>query len=365
MPKLKKKNKHLPQRVYVDYGRKRKDGSWPEPRYYLKATDSKEIMLGRNETEALRNWVEIVGRPKNTAIMNQLFDRYMIEVASKKSPKSYDNNRKEMKALRLFFGDMYPPDVETADVYDFMEQRSEKIEVKKIVKGKERIVKRGGKVAANREKSLLMQVFKFAIKKRIVTSNPCIGVQGNTEIPRNRYPEDWEFDEVYNEGSKILKCIMDFAYISDQRIGDILDINERENFKERGIEVTQNKSEGGKRVLVKVLVKWDDGLREIVSRTRKLRGNIISIYLFCKNDGRPYTYDGFKSMFQRAMKKALKKGTLSETFTFHDIRAKSYSDEPDMQEKMKRAGHQTLQMRKTYDRKPVEVEPQKKRWKSE
>ncbi len=84
------------------------------------------------------------------------------------------------------------------------------------------------------------------------------------------------------------------------------------------------------------------------------------MYLFCKNDGQSYTYDGFKSMFRRAMEKAIKKGKLYEKYTFHDIRAKSYSDETDTESKMKRAGHQSMQMRKVYDRKPVKVEPKKK-----
>lgn len=361
MPKPKKVDKHLPMRVYVDRGKKRKDGSWPLPKYYLKPPKGNRIPLGRNEADALRKWVEVIGRPKNVATMNHLFDRYVIEELSKvKKAKNYKNSIQRLKAPRLYFGEMYPEDVEQADIYDFMEERSVKVKVKRMIRGKEKEMEIGGKVAANREKSILSQVFKFGIKKRIVTKNPCVGVERNTEIPRDRYPKDWEFDAVYDAGSEILQCIMDFGYITDQRIGDILEINERENISEQGIEVTQNKSEGGKRVLVKILIKWDDALRECVNRARNLRGDIRSMYIFCKQDGQPYTYDGFKSMFRRAVDKAIKNGTLQEKFNYHDIRAKSYSDETNLEDKMKRAGHQSLQMRKTYDRKPVEVHPKKK-----
>jgi integrase len=48
--------------------------------------------------------------------------------------------------------------------------------------------------------------------------------------------------------------------------------------------------------------------------------------LFCTRRGQPYTVDGFNSIWQRKMKKALEQGILTERFTDHDIRAKTGSD---------------------------------------
>jgi integrase len=48
--------------------------------------------------------------------------------------------------------------------------------------------------------------------------------------------------------------------------------------------------------------------------------------LFCTRKGQPYTVDGFNSIWQRKMRKALEEDVLAERFTDHDIRAKTGSD---------------------------------------
>jgi len=44
-------------------------------------------------------------------------------------------------------------------------------------------------------------------------------------------------------------------------------------------------------------------------------------YLFPSRFNRPYSEQGFKSMFSRAMKDALAEKVVSQRFTFHDLRA--------------------------------------------
>jgi hypothetical protein len=53
--------------------------------------------------------------------------------------------------------------------------------------------------------------------------------------------------------------------------------------------------------------------------------------------GKPYTRDGFQTQWQRVMTKAFPEN--ADRFTFHDIRAKSLSDAPTLEEARKRAQH--------------------------
>jgi integrase len=50
------------------------------------------------------------------------------------------------------------------------------------------------------------------------------------------------------------------------------------------------------------------------------------MYLFCTRKGQPYSIDGFNSIWQRAVKRAMKCHGLKKRFRFNDIRRKAASD---------------------------------------
>ncbi|MHB8623495.1 MAG: tyrosine-type recombinase/integrase [Sulfuricaulis sp.] len=65
-----------------------------------------------------------------------------------------------------------------------------------------------------------------------------------------------------------------------------------------------------------ILLEWADDLRDLVTRIKKLRRRVGSVYLFANRQGQAYTTSGFDSMWQRLMKKCKIKG-----LHFHDLRA--------------------------------------------
>ena len=80
-------------------------------------------------------------------------------------------------------------------------------------------------------------------------------------------------------------------------------------------------------------------------------------HLFSTRDGRPYTVDGFTSIWQRKMKAAFEKGILKERFTDHDLRAKSGSD-TELEHAEKLLAHLDRKTtRRHYRRKPQKVRP--------
>lgn len=84
----------------------------------------------------------------------------------------------------------------------------------------------------------------------------------------------------------------------------------------------------------------------------------IGGYVIRTRRGMPYTSEGFRAMWQRMIKRAVKRGVIAERFTFHDLRAKSVSDSTTLQEAYDRAGHTSMSMtRGTYDRGVRKVTP--------
>ena len=135
---------------------------------------------------------------------------------------------------------------------------------------------------------------------------------------------------------------MDFAYLTAQRIGDILNVKITD-LKDDGIYFVPQKTKNSSKK--KLLIKWTTELKEVVKRIRSQNNKVNSIYLFYGRGGKQYGYFGISSMFRRSVKKADVKD-----FHFHDIRAKALTDNERLgnQNTQLLAGHATRQMTDHY-----------------
>jgi hypothetical protein len=84
MGRRRKSDKHLPQRVYLRRGK-----------YYFVTIEHKWLPLGDDYGLAMANWAKLVAVPKTVTRMNDLFDRYMLEIAPTKAPRTYKDNQAE------------------------------------------------------------------------------------------------------------------------------------------------------------------------------------------------------------------------------------------------------------------------------
>lgn len=324
-PKRRVHNKHLPQRVYIKHGA-----------YFYVDKNNKWIKLGRNFHEAMASWAKLVNAPKTIRTMAQLFDRYMIEIAPFKAAKSYKDNQKQIKYLKIALGDMDPEDVTPVIIYQYMDRRG-------VV----------AKVSANREKALLSHCFSMAVRWGVVKDNPCKNVKGFTEKPRVRYITDDEFQAVRNIAPDVIKFAMDFSYLTGQRPGDVLK-TKLSDLTEDGIIIVQNKTEA------RMIIEWTPELRVCVQNIKSLQRSVRGFTLFCTERGKPYTTSGFSSMWQRVMKRALALGVINERFTFYDFRAKTASDSKNIQDASNLLGHSNAKItERVYNRKEKKVKPLK------
>ncbi|MHB0985949.1 MAG: tyrosine-type recombinase/integrase [Sulfuricella sp.] len=284
-----KSNLNLPPRMYQKHGA-----------YYYVTKENKWIRLSNNLAEAKAKWIEIEGEVPLTDTVAGLIDRYLVEVAPKKAPRTYQDNLTEAKQLIAVFGHMRPSEVRPMHVAQYLDVRGRKAPTR-----------------ANREKSLLSHVYSIAMRWGVVDFNPCRGVARNPEKGRDRYITDAEFNAVKKLAGNFIAAVMEFAYITAARRGDILNLR-LDQLAQEGIYIKQGKT-GAKQ-----LFEWSPGLRSVVESAKALPRPVRGLYLFCNRRGQPYTDSGFKAMWNRVQVKWAEEG--GERFTFHDIRAKALTD---------------------------------------
>ena len=320
MGRRRKNNFNLPPRMYLKHGA-----------YYYVSRVNKWIRLSEDKSLAFAKWAEIEGEtPRESGSekpfvgsMAALIDKYMIEIAPKKAKATYTGNLMEAKNIKEVFGKMLVLEVRPTHIAKYLDIRGLKAPIR-----------------ANREISLLSHIFSYAMRWGQIDKNPCLGVAKHSEKGRDRYITDHEFESVKNIASDLIATVMDFAYITAMRRGDILKLR-LDQITDEGIWIKQSKT-GSKQ-----LYEWSNGLIEVVDRAKALKRPIRGLYLFCTRQGQPYSDTGFKAMWNRVQVKWAESG--GQRFTFHDIRAKALTDAKRLGlDAQSLAGHATSAMTEHY-----------------
>ncbi len=361
MGRQRKTDKHLPQRVYFEHGRywfkPKRPGATP-PGF------TSRIDLGTTLGEMYDALKKLVEAPRTIGKMSTLFDRYLRDSLPNLAPRTQSDYRKYIERLRPVLNEWEPPELTAGDIFDI----------------RATIAQESGVVQANRHVSCLSAVFREAIGWKAVTVNPCLQLKRLREPPRTRYVFDHEFTGVYEIASDVIQVMMDLATITGQREGDLLKLPNRDPtvYTDEGMMFRPGKSkrrhprhgaivESAKTVIV----EWSPELREVIERARKL-GPDIRKTLVCNLQGKPFTESGFRSNWHRLIQAGLKgrkksngavdiAPVIKESFTFHDLRAKSGSDAEDVQEANDRLAHDDLRTTQVvYRRKPRRARPGRK-----
>lgn len=320
MGRRRKNNFNLPPRMYLKHGA-----------YYYVSRENKWIRLSEDKSLAFAKWAEIEGEIPRVSgsekplagSMAALIDKYMIEIAPKKAKATYTGNLMEAKNLKEVFGKMLVLEIRPTHIAKYLDIRGLKAPIR-----------------ANREISLLSHIFSYAMRWGQIDKNPCLGVAKHSEKGRDRYITDNEFESVKIIASDLIATVMDFAYITAMRRGDILKLR-LDQITHEGIWVKQSKT-GSKQ-----LYEWTNGLIEVVDRAKSLKRPIRGLYLFCTRQGQPYSDTGFKAMWNRVQVKWAESG--GNRFTFHDIRAKALTDAKRLGlDAQSLAGHSTAAMTDHY-----------------
>ncbi|AGZ32611.1 phage integrase family site specific recombinase [Burkholderia pseudomallei] len=188
-------------------------------------------------------------------------------------------------------------------------------------------------------------IFAHAVRRGLRDRNPAREIGSAKETKRDRYITDDELDTVRaaivasaddkTSSARSFLCLIDLAYQTAQRIGDLLALN-WQDVSDDGISFRPSQTVN--RSGVRLLIEMTPDLQETLNRARG--GKIASIGpVICAHAGGRYTYIGAYSGWKRACLRARsayekdckKKGITPNPkyligMHFHDLRAKALTD---------------------------------------
>lgn len=273
--------------------------------------------------------------------VNDLIARYRDEEMGHLSPRTRKDYLRNLEILSERFGHMQAEALKPKDIGQFMDVKRGRIQRGKIV-------------------SVLANIYRLAVGKWwLVENNPCSNLIMPKAGKRTRYVTPEEFEAVRSIASPPFQIAMDLAYLIGQRQGDLvnlgwdqIDVTYRGENDHGRIHIIQGKT--GKEIAIQIT----DAVRDVLVRAKRRPPAIPRLYVIRTRTGEPFTSTGFRTGWQRLMKRALENGLIATPYTFHDLRAKSASDNDDIEEAAKLLGHQNSQMTKSvYDRNVRVVQP--------
>lgn len=281
MNRPRKSDRHLPACVYERRGKF----------YYVKA--GKWRPLGADLQSALYEYARIVAQP--TDGMANLIDQALPDVLRDRKgrplrPSTTAQYTRAAAELREALAEFRPQQLRAVDVRTMLDDY------------------RDTPAVANRLLVVLGKVCQWAVDRGIIDANPAREVTRYIQTPRDRLIAPGELAAIRALLTPRMQCIVDMAYLTGQRIGDVLAIR-RADLVADGIAFTQQKTG------TRLVVAWTPELRAAVDRARALTGNLVPQTLFYARGGPP-KYQHVWRAFHKAAERA---GVAN--VTLHDLRA--------------------------------------------
>ncbi len=323
-----RKDKHLPARVYLKHGA-----------YYFVDLENKWHRLGVSLGEAYHALAKFCPDDNPIKTMNDLVDRYQREVIPSYPIKRQKDKGKHMERIRAALGHMPIEDITSGVVRVFRDKVGE------------RAGRHWNKPAlANRTLGTLSHILSMACEWNIMQANPCRDVKRPEEPKRTRYVEDVEFWEVHKYCPPMHQLAMELALLTGLRREDLLNLT-RDSITDDGLLVHTGKTDKP------LLFQWTDDLRKVIRQALAVKPQVRR-HIICNRQGKGYTPTGFSAIWRRARIRAMEKGKLLESFRFNDLRAKSASDDENVETASQRLGHTSRQTtERFYIRTPRIVRP--------
>jgi len=258
--------------------------------------------LGKDLAQAKIRWAQIEAQAEESAAKGtvaSVLDYYEKQHLPDLGERTQRDRRVYLRNLRKVMGHISANALKPQHIASYLESR-------------------GSPVSANREITTLAVAYRKAMRIGMVDSNPCDGVQRNPERARSRYVTDADFLAVKAMCEPWLQAVMDLAYITGMRLSDLLALRHQQ-IDDQGIHFTSAKT--GERQLI----ERTPALAEVLNRLKQQRP-VRGLHVICTTRGQPYSTYGFSSIWRRRRDAALSDGRIRETYTWHDIRAKSATD---------------------------------------
>lgn len=317
----------------------------------------RQFTLGRTLSEAYKVWAERLPHVGKTLLVEQLVDRYALEVIPQKKPATQVGDRKRLRTLRRAFGHATvrpgPQGLLPRHIYEYVSKNTHRL------------------TAAHREVELLSHMFTMAVNWGEINAHPW---KGEVRFERalqpktaKRYIEDWEVIEVlslppHRKAGSVLMCqaYIRLKLLTGLRQTDLLRLQPA-HFDEIGIRTRASKTI--ETTGVGHHFTWTPALRTAVEMALAARPLHIAPWLFCTKQGGCYVNDDavvvtFARIWGNFMRRALKETKLQRRFKERDLRAKVASDAETLERAQALLGHADARLtKKVYVRKPMPMAP--------
>lgn len=235
----------------------------------------------------------IRGKNKTYADVAQ---RYLKEVTPDKKPSTQRDDLAHAKKFITFFGKFYLNEITPDLITQYVLKRKKKV----------------GPSSVNRELAFLSASFNKAYKLwGWCKENPVSKIKRDKETKRVKYFSETEFQEIFNHSTEWVKPLVLLAKNTGLRKSNVVSLKWSEvNLNDRLIILDGAVMKNSHCLGVPLnSVAWD------VIKDQRRNQKLHSSYVFCKDNGEPYTGWGV----YQAFKKACIKAKLPD-FRFHDLR---------------------------------------------
>lgn len=287
MGRPRKHNKHLPPRCYQRHG----------AYYYVHRGEW--VRLGARLDDALSAYARIIEKPDQPAVapITALMARFMVhcerEGLAHNTMRAYRYAEHEIVSA---FREFDLPDIRPSDVAIYLDSMGDR------------------PASANIHRAVLKSALKLAVRAGQIDRNPVDEIAPFRQSARSRYITDAEYAAIWQAASPMLRPIIDYAYLTAQRISDVL-ATRLVQLTDAGIEIDQEKTNK------RLLIAWSDDLHAVVTEAKAAQTPRSAVFLFPGRDGSARKYNTVYNAWAAATEKA---GVADANI--HDIRAKSLTD---------------------------------------
>lgn len=282
--------------------------------------------LGSDKSKALLRWAEIHAGSSLNGTVSSIVDLFLSRKTdlTENTRKSYRNSAKIIKKVAGH--------IPVSEIRQYhMNTLIEKYPAKQM---------------ARNAALFLKTVYAWAVSVGEIEFSPFAGMRLKGQSRRERYLTDGEFVAIREKLSTKYQVAVDLAYLLGLRVSDVANLK-FSDFKDGVVTIIQKKT--GRTVTHEL----SDDLRNALERARTIPGSVRGVTVICDRKGQPHDPETISEAFTRAAKRA---GIPNARF--HDIRAKSASD--DTENAQSRLGHARPETTQIYLRKPVVVTPIKR-----
>lgn len=296
MARPRKLEQGLPKGIYLKSGT------------FYAVVRNKWIGLGKDLGVATSKAKELYDGVPAAGTMSHWLDQWILELgkqvaADELAPRTKSDYEKALVTLKAYLGAMQPLAVETKHITKFVEIGRDN----------------GRAVTVNREKAALSSCMSWMVAHGHggLKFNPCKGAPRNTEKKRGRYISDDEYSAVFTLASAPVRALMELMYRTLQRPSDILLWTHSTIITHDSVEMLSFR-QGKTDAWVKIQVSAS--LRRAFDEMAAAR-KVKSLYLICRQDGKPYKFAGISGMYRRHVE-----ASGVRDFGIYDIKAKGATD---------------------------------------